>query len=290
MRFTHKKKVAVIFLIISSFFGNLPPTQAQDIPESAYISGVAGHPQQYVLSCEARSAVDWMAFWGIQVSEDDFMILLPRSDNPNKGFVGNPNDVWGNLPPLSYGVHAEPVAALLRSYGMQAEARLGLTWDELRLEIAAGRPVITWVIGDMWVFSAHEYVDSEGEKALAAPFEHTMVVIGYDTSIVYLVDAFSGWTVSYWRQAFLDSWAVLGNMAITGYLPQPEPTFTATPEAKPKITVAVESSSSQFLPGKQVFLPFIIELKATQEPTLTPTPLPTPVMVRRFTRPRLRRR
>lgn len=292
MRFSYKHIAAIIFFFTVSFGGNLQPAQAQDIPGSAYISGVTGHPQQYVLSCEARSAVDWMAFWGIQASEDDFLSQLPRSDNPNKGFVGKPNDMWGNLPPLGYGVHAEPVAALMRSYGLRAEARQGLSWDELRNEIAAGRPVIVWVIGEMWVYAAREYTDAEGETALVAPFEHTMIVIGYDSSIVYLVDAFSGWAVSYWQQAFLDSWAVLGNMAVTGYLPQPEPTPVPTPVVEPTAEPIAETHTQQLQPERQFYLPFIVVLEAKPEtlPTPTPTPSPTPVRVHRHSRPRLSRR
>ena len=285
MRIISKIIVATVCLTFASLFSSVQITQAESIPESAYISGFSGHPQQYVLSCEARSAVDWMAFWGIQVSEDDFIYFLPRSDNPNKGLVGEPNDVWGNLPPLGYGVHAEPVAALLRSYGFSAEARRGFTWDELRNEIAAGRPVIVWVIGEMWVFKSREVIDTEGEKALVAPFEHTMVAIGYDASIVYLVDAFSGLTVSYWQQAFFDSWAVLDNMAVTGSLPPP-PEPTSTPEPAPTNTPTVVPRPPQFLPGKIIFLPFI------SKPSIEvpPTPTPTLVISQHSGRPRLHRR
>ena len=63
----------------------------------------------------------------------------------------------GQHPPASYGVHAPPVAELLREFGLQAEARSGMTWDELRAEIAAGRPVIAWVIGQIWSGTPQKY-------------------------------------------------------------------------------------------------------------------------------------
>jgi uncharacterized protein YvpB len=121
-----------------------------------------GVAQSLSLSCEARSAVDWADFWGVSIRERKFLSKLPRSDNPDTGFVGNPSDAWGQIPPHSYGVHAEPVAALLRDYGLQAEARRGMQWDELRSEIAAGRPVIVWVIGQVWRGTPVKYTASDG--------------------------------------------------------------------------------------------------------------------------------
>lgn len=130
--------------------------RAGDLPEKAYIAGVIGHPQTYPLSCEARSAVDWAAYWGVTISEWEFLSSLPVSDNPDEGFVGDPNDPVGSLPPLGYGVHAGPVAALLQKYGFAAEAGRGLSWDDLRSEIAAGRPAIVWVINQMWPGNVRE--------------------------------------------------------------------------------------------------------------------------------------
>jgi uncharacterized protein YvpB len=190
--------------------------RADSIPDSASISSVTGHPQGYSLSCEARSAVDWMAFWGVEASEADFLSQLPRSDNPDRGFVGNPNDIWGSIPPSSYGVHAEPVADLIRQYGLQAEAQRDLTWDDLRGEIAAGRPVIVWIIGQMWSATPRSYTDADGHNTIVASFEHTMILTGYDETYVYVVDSFSGQSQVYGVQPFLKSWSVLGNMAVTG--------------------------------------------------------------------------
>ncbi|MGW8250240.1 MAG: C39 family peptidase [Anaerolineales bacterium] len=153
---------------------------AQSIPERAAVSGLVGYPQRFTLSCESRSAVDWAGYWGVNIREKKFLNSLPRTDNPDTGFVGNPNGEWGSLPPNSYGVHAEPVAALLRAYGLQAEAISGLSWDELRAEIAAGHPVIVWVIGQMWRGSPQRYTPSDGQTTTVARYEHTMILVGYD--------------------------------------------------------------------------------------------------------------
>jgi len=153
------KKVAVVLIVTLAVIAMARTAQAQEseIPDQAYVSGVAGHAQQYSLSCESRSAADWAAYWGIKIDETEFLNRLPRSDNPDEGFVGYPNDPWGYIPPASYGVHADPVAATLRAYGLDAHAGTGLSWDEVRGEVAAGRPVIVWVIGQIWAGTAREY-------------------------------------------------------------------------------------------------------------------------------------
>jgi uncharacterized protein YvpB len=192
------------------------------LPESAQIKGVKGHAQNFVLSCESRSAVDWAAYWDVHIREANFLNQLPRSDNPDKGFVGRPNDPWGYIPPRSYGVHAGPVAALLREYGLDAEARYDMSWDELRSEIAAGRPVIVWIIGRIQRGKPIRYKSSDGDKTIVARYEHTVIVTGYGPSSVDIIDAATGESSKHSRRAFLASWRVLGNMAVTGQAKKPE--------------------------------------------------------------------
>lgn len=209
-------KRAIVFAILGIAALITSRAQAKDIPSQAYISGVIGHAQQYTLSCEARSAADWAAYWGVNIDETEFLGKLPRSDNPNEGFVGYPNDVWGNIPPSSYGVHADPIAATLRSYGLDAHAGSDLSWDEVREQVSEGHPVIVWVIGQIWAGSASEYEPEDGQEVIVANNEHTMIVIGYDESRVHLVDALTGYTVTHTLENFLSSWSVLGNMAVVG--------------------------------------------------------------------------
>ena len=74
--------------------------------------------QTQSLSCEARSASDWAAYYGVSVSESTIQSEFPLTDNPETGFVGPVDGAEGQLPPDSYGVHAGPVAAILRNYGV----------------------------------------------------------------------------------------------------------------------------------------------------------------------------
>jgi len=210
------KKISLLILLI---FLLLPIQSASaNLPKQAFIKGITGHKQTLSLSCEARSAVDWAAYWGVKIGEKKFLNKLPRSDNPEAGFVGNPNDAWGNIPPASYGVHAKPVAALLQQYGLDAKARKHMGWEDLKEEIAAGRPVIVWVIGQMTTGKAEKIRTKDGKSVTVAKQEHTMLFIGYDAQKVYVIDPYSGNNQTYSKNTFLKSWAVLGNMAVTGSL------------------------------------------------------------------------
>ncbi|MFO8036524.1 MAG: C39 family peptidase [Anaerolineales bacterium] len=181
-------------------------------PPVSTISGITGYAQSMPLSCESRSAVDWARYFGRSISEHTFFNGLPKSDNPDKGFVGSVYGSWGQIPPAPYGVHAQPIARRLRSFGLNAKAVRGMTLDELKAEIAAGRPVIVWVTGHVEYGTPIPYTSSSGHKTTVAKFEHTVIVTGYTKNKIYILD---GGQVYYrYNKVFLRSWRVLGKMAV----------------------------------------------------------------------------
>ena len=191
----------------------LPTATASDgLPADHIVSGVVGHAQSHSLSCEARSASDWAAFYGVSSSESSIQSALPASDDPEVGFVGFPYGTEGQLPPNSYGVHAEPIASILREYGVTATAKKGMTFFEIKQQIASGNPVIAWVIGNVWNGYPVSYTSESGNTTTVARYEHTVIVIGYDSYGVTVVDG----NMVYWRAKadFLNSFSVLGNMAV----------------------------------------------------------------------------
>jgi LysM repeat protein/uncharacterized protein YvpB len=191
--------------------------QALGLPAAASVSGIGGHPQSLPLDCESRSAADWALYWGVYVDEITFFNQLPKTDNPETGFVGSVYDSPGYLPPRGYGVYAGPVAILLtEAYGLPADARRNLAEFELRSEIASARPVIVWYIYGFRVTTAYDLSSFDGTVYRAAAFEHTGIVLGYDSASYTVLDAYTGWAQRVDRFRFLNSWAVLGNMAVTG--------------------------------------------------------------------------
>src|SRR3989304_2590080 len=76
-----------------------PPAAAPDLPAEARVTGVIGHRQTLSLSCGARAAADWAAFFGVGLDEIEFLDRLPVSDDPDVGFVGDVRGTWGQIPP-----------------------------------------------------------------------------------------------------------------------------------------------------------------------------------------------
>jgi uncharacterized protein YvpB len=196
---------------------------ADEPPPAALVEGVVGHPQEHNLSCESRSATDVAAFWGAGFAEDDFFRRLPKSDNPHRGFLGDVDLPAGSMPPVGYGVYVEPVAATLRSFGLDARARRGWNLDGLKAELAAGCPGVVWATYDMQLPGVETWVSSDGATSEVVKWQHTFIAVGYDEGGVTLVDAYDGETKAFSYEAFTPAWDQLGRMAVTveGVLAQP---------------------------------------------------------------------
>ena len=187
------------------------PTVLQ-IPESFYITGITGTGQYFALGCEASAAVDWANYFGVLIYEYNFQHELPISDNPDLGFVGDAKGPWGQVPPYAYGVHAGPVANLLREYGLPAVGVKGLTMDQVKASLANSKPVIAWVIGNMVGGIPYEYTDKDGNKTTVAAYEHVVILTGYSAENIRYLNNGNFYEVPV--DVFLNSWGVLGNMAV----------------------------------------------------------------------------
>lgn len=189
--------------------------QADEPPPSVMVKGLIGHPQQRNLSCESRSTTDLAAYWGADFTEHTFFRRLPKSDNPHRGFVGDVDAPAGSMPPVGYGVYAEPIAATLRSFGLDAEAHRGMMLTTLKGELAAQRPVIIWATYSMQLPGIQTWVSSDGMESTVVRWQHTFIVVGYDESSVYLVDAYDGVVKTFSQEAFVAAWDQLDRMAVT---------------------------------------------------------------------------
>lgn len=189
------------------------PEEQPDVPDEYFITDIFGHRQTYSISCEASAATDWANFFGVEAYESTIQFHMPLSDNPDFGFVGNVNDPWGQIPPYSYGVHAEPVAAALRElYDLPARAEKEFSLEEVKKEIASNQPVLAWVIGNMVGGYPTEYTDSQGNIAIVAPYEHAVVLTGYNADNIRYLNNGNFYEIP--TEIFLNSWQVLGNMVV----------------------------------------------------------------------------
>lgn len=192
---------------------SIPATSTPYIPpESYYIRDIVGNRQYYALGCEASAAVDLAGYYDVDIYQYDFQINLPISDNPDLGFVGDVNGPWGQIPPYAYGVHAAPVADLLNEYGVEVESGKGYTLEDIKIAISQSHPVIVWVIGSMVYSEPVPYEDKQGNTTIVAPYEHVVILTGYDKDSVRYLN--NGKYADVPNEAFLNSWGVLGNMAV----------------------------------------------------------------------------
>jgi uncharacterized protein YvpB len=181
------------------------------IPASHYLE-IDAHGKYFYLGCEAAAAVDLAGFYDVLIYQYNFQHELPLSDNPDMGFVGDANGPWGQVPPYAYGVHAAPVAALLQQYSVDAVGGKGYSLEQMKEKLAAGHPVIVWVIGNMIGGVPAEYTDSQGNTTIVAAYEHVVILTGYDEDSVRYVN--NGRFFEVPNKVFLNSWGVLGNMAV----------------------------------------------------------------------------
>jgi uncharacterized protein YvpB len=182
------------------------------LPASFILTDFDAHKQLLSLDCEAAAAVDWAKYLGVTIDEYEFQHGLPISDNPNLGFVGYSTGPWGQVPPYAYGVHAGPIADRLRQYGLNAVAVKGSTLEQVRRELAAGRPVIAWVIGNCVGGIPFEYVDQQGNSVTVAAYEHVIILYGFDGDNIFYFSAGKRYSIP--GEVFENSWKVLGNMAV----------------------------------------------------------------------------
>ncbi len=191
----------------------IPPAPTRHLPPvSFYIRDFIGNHQYYALGCEASAAVDLAHYYDVFIYQYDFQFNLPVSDNPDLGFVGDVDGPWGQIPPYAYGVHAAPVADLLNAYGVDVQGGKGYTLEDIRSAISQSHPVIVWVIGSMVYSEPVSYQDKLGNTTIVAPYEHVVVLTGYDEDSVRYIN--NGKYADVPNEVFLNSWGVLGNMAV----------------------------------------------------------------------------
>jgi len=182
-----------------------------DKPPLALILDAPVLRQKRSLSCEASAAAMAAQFFGLNVEEEAILGALPLHDNPNLGFRGNVDGPYGGI--VDYGVYAEPIRQVLLQIGLEAETLVGST-NEIRAYIRQGRPVIVWITYNLQVGWPTRVTTSDGQTVTMVPYEHAVLVTGYNRDGLWVNDPYSGVQSFYPEQDFLRSFAYLGNMGL----------------------------------------------------------------------------
>jgi len=189
----------------------LPGSTHLDLAPLALILDVPIYEQERSLSCESSAAAMAASFSGVDVTEADILSSLPRHENPNLGFRGNVDGPHGQTD--DYGVYAQPISDALQKFGLQVEPLDG-GLPEIKNHIRQGRPVIVWITYGNQVQVPQSVTMSDGQTVTLVPFEHTVVVVGYNANGLWVNDPYAGTQDFYPAADFERSFGYLGNMAL----------------------------------------------------------------------------
>ena len=171
---------------------------------------VARQSQSHSLSCESSASSMAAQYHGVSLSEAEIAAALPRNDNPHLGFRGNIDGPTGGIE--DYGVYAEPIAAVLNSHGLRASPLQG-GLDGILAALARGNPVIAWVTYNC-IASTPVTLNIDGQPVVLVPWQHAVVVTGYNGEGVWANDPYDGREDFYARADFARALAYFGDMAI----------------------------------------------------------------------------
>ena len=171
---------------------------------------VARQKQSHNLSCESSAASMVAQYHGVGLSEEDVLAGLPLDPNPHLGFRGNVDGPTGGTE--DYGVYAAPLLDVLNSNGLRARTVQG-GLDGIKAAITRGNPVIAWVTYDCRQSTPTE-TTIRGETVTLVPWQHVVVVTGYDDEGVWANDPWDGEMDYYSTAAFEQALGYFGNMAI----------------------------------------------------------------------------
>lgn len=182
-----------------------------DRPPLALILDAPIYQQRHSLSCESSAAAMAANYFGVGLSEETILGDLPRHDNPHLGFRGNVDGPYGGT--IDYGVYAEPIRQVLANWGLQVAHFAGGV-DEIRGHIRQGRVVIAWITFNLQPQSPVQVTTSDGQVVTLVPYEHAVLVTGYNRDGLWVHDPYAGTQTFCPEYDFGRSFSYLGNMGL----------------------------------------------------------------------------
>jgi uncharacterized protein YvpB len=185
-----------------------PPSTEQYPVEAGLV--VARQRQSHNLSCESSAASMVAHYHGVSLSEAEVLAALPLDENPHLGFRGDVDGPTGGL--QDYGVYAGPILDILNGHGLQASLVQG-GLEGIKRAIARGNPVITWVTHNCQTETPTTEVIG-GQSVTLVPYQHVVVVTGYEPEGVWANDPWDGAEDYYSISDFVRAMSYFGDMAI----------------------------------------------------------------------------
>jgi len=181
--------------------------------DAVLIDGIPEYQQARSLSCEYASIQIATMSFGDPIWEDDSFAEIGQDDNPHLGFRGDIDGPWGITD--DYGIYAEALVPHIQLHGYIAEVSYSADAGYLQAQLDAGHPTLVWFAtrGDTSFYET----DANGNSFKLVPYEHVVVVYGYDNGGVYISDPGNGAYGYLSWSWFLDAWSVLDGMALSIY-------------------------------------------------------------------------
>ncbi len=181
-------------------------------PPERVLQGVPSYHQQWSLSCEYAAVSAATGLWGERLSESQMHREIGNHLNPHKGFRGDiAGGPWGSL--RDYGVYPEPIVPVLKRHGFLASRAFRAGTDTIRREIAAGHPVVIWLVGN-YIPQRRTYLSDGRDSYFVIPYEHAVTLYGYDPRGVHVMDPGSGGKYHQGWDGLEFAWAQLDHMGL----------------------------------------------------------------------------
>ena len=176
----------------------------------------------YPNGCETIALYLMLKYYGVKVSPETLVNNLKKGEgvywendiryggDPEIEFVGDPRDSHG------YGVYQKPIINLANKYKSGMTDYTGHSLNDVLNLVKSGKPVQVWVSINLkntsvcadWTHKA------SGKKINWICNLHSVVVIGYNDSYVYVSDPYTGSIKKYSRTQFQKIYNLFGKRAI----------------------------------------------------------------------------
>lgn len=151
--------------------------------------------QKYVLpsGCEIVSWTMMANFAGVDISMTEAADIMPRSGNPDEGFMGNPYEPAG----MGEVIYPKGMMKMTKKYLGSAVDMTGFSIESIEEKLFAGHVVIAWVGG------------VDGFQS------HTVALVGYDQEKIYYNDPWTGKRESADKEEFENMWMANAHRALS---------------------------------------------------------------------------
>lgn len=140
--------------------------------------------------CEITAVTMMLQYAGAKVDKMEMAREMPRSSNPNYGYIGQPWDQTGIT------IFPPALMNLVEQYAGSAKNLTGQGFDAIKYQINIGHPVVTW------------------NTLYGFPY-HALVVTGYDKNYVYYNDCWTDQTLQMGINQFINNWNTQNRRAIS---------------------------------------------------------------------------